>query len=862
MIASTSSSAGDSRPNATLDKSHPTTGDCSGCHTTSPTFTTDQTGNAKPANHIPTNAPCAQCHTTAGNNSVYSVTGTHQGVSNCLSCHGPPPAGGWANITIVGTASTNHMPIGNLDCNGSGCHTTAKVTAGGFKLGAASINAPTLNVAGHSTVAGKVPACTTCHESAPYVGMIASTSSSAGDSRPNATLDKSHPTTGDCSGCHTTSPTFTTDQTGNAKPANHIPTNAPCAQCHTTAGNNALYSVTGTHQGVSNCLSCHAPSVANTFANITIVSTTGINHIPIGTLDCNGSGCHTTAKLTAGGFKLGAASINAPTLNVAGHSTVAAQVGACTSCHESAPYVGMIASTSSTAGDSRPNATLDKSHPTTGDCSGCHTKTPTFSSNVTGGSKPANHIPTNAPCAQCHTTAGNYAAYVMGASGHAGITKGCATCHAYGLSFANMAAPTLKQPPSGATGHIPSNPPNGSKLNVACELCHSPTNFVTFAGTVMRHSYVTSITCMSCHELGMNWKTNTGVRLWVRDSANHHAGQDCGGSGCHNSRDKRALRPGSTAAAGATALTRDTSAGGAAGLAAAMGGFNHIRAAATPCASCHNSATAAGTPSDHIASSNSCVSCHNTRAWLPVTVVDHTQVRGSCVSCHSGALARGKSKSHIASSSACEACHTTNAWTPARFDHIAVAAHTCRSCHDSVHAMGLPSNHIATAAQCDTCHGTLAWKPAKVDHTTLTSRCLSCHNNNIALGVPPTHMDSKLDCATCHSYPDWTLTHFRHTSASYPGDHRGPVECANCHTGNTDTVPWAAPANAGSCAGCHTKDFKAAAHPKTKAGLPYTASELRNCAGACHVYSDATFKTIVKSQPGPYHRPSNVAFKH
>ena len=91
-------------------------------------------------------------------------------MSNCLSCHGPPPAGGWANITIVGTASTNHMPIGNLDCNGSGCHTTAKVTAGGFKLGAASISAPTLNVAGHTTVAGKVPACTTCHESAPVCG--------------------------------------------------------------------------------------------------------------------------------------------------------------------------------------------------------------------------------------------------------------------------------------------------------------------------------------------------------------------------------------------------------------------------------------------------------------------------------------------------------------------------------------------------------------------------------------------------------------------------------------------------------------------------------------------------------------------
>src|SRR5256885_8229284 len=57
--------------------------------------------------------------------------------------------------------------------------------------------------------------------------------------------------------------------------------------------------------------------------------------------------------------------------------------------------------------------------------------------------KPANHIPTSAPCAQCHTTAGNFGAYVMGATGHAGITTNCALCHAYGLSFYNMAPPTL-----------------------------------------------------------------------------------------------------------------------------------------------------------------------------------------------------------------------------------------------------------------------------------------------------------------------------------------------------------------------------------------------------------------------------------
>ena len=860
MIASSNTTAGDSRPNATLDKLHPTAGDCGGCHTTTPTFSGNQTAGAKPSNHIPTTALCTQCHTTAGNYAAYSVTATHQGVTNCLSCHAPSVANTFANVTIVSTPS-NHMPIGNLDCDGSGCHTTTKVTAGGFRIGSASVTAPTLNVAGHTTVAGQVPACTSCHETAPYVGMIASSNTTAGDSRPNATLDKAHPTAGDCNGCHTTSPTFTGNVTNAVKPSNHIPTTAACAQCHTTAGNYAAYSVTGTHQGVTKCLTCHAPSVAGTFANITIVSTPN-NHFPIGSLDCNGSGCHTTTKVTAGGFRIGAASVSAPTLTVAGHTTVKGVVPACTTCHETAAYVGMIASSNTTAGDSRPNATLDKSHPTTGDCGGCHVTTPTFSSNVTGGSKPSNHIPTTAACTQCHTTAGNYALYVMGATGHTGITKGCATCHAYGLSFANMAAPTLKQPPSGATGHIPSNPPNGTTLNVACELCHSPTNFTTFSGTIMRHAYVTSMKCMSCHEIGMQWKTNTGKRLWVRDSANHYKGQDCGGSGCHSSKDKRALRPGAALAAGG-AQTRATSAtGGALALAPSIGAFNHSRVTGTDCASCHNGAGASGKPADHIAVSNSCSSCHNTLAWLPVVRVDHIQVRGSCASCHNGKTARARSTNHIASSSSCETCHTTNAWTPARFDHVGVAAHTCKTCHDGVHAAGRPTNHVPTAAQCDTCHGTLGWKPAKVDHTTLTASCATCHNNNMALGIPTVHMTTRLDCATCHSYPDWTLVRYRHTSTAYPGDHKAAPACVACHVSNTDQIPWSSPANAGSCAGCHAKDFKPAAHAKTSGGLLYTANELHDCTGACHVYSDATLKSIAKPQPGPHHRAADAAFKH
>ena len=869
MVASSASTAGDSRPTA-FDKGHPTSGDCSGCHTTTPTFSTDVTNAAKPANHIPTSAACTQCHTTPGNYALYSVTGTHQGVTSCLICHSPSVATTFVNVTIT-TTSANHIPIGTLDCNGSGCHTTANVNPGGFNIGAPNIASPTLNVAGHTTVAAAVASCQSCHETAPYQGMVTSTATTAGDSRPTA-LDKAHPTTGDCNGCHTTTPTFATDQTGGStKPANHIPTSAACAQCHTTAGNYALYSVTGTHQGVTTCNTCHAPAVAGTFANIKIVSTSA-NHMPVGSVDCGSSGCHTTSNVNPGGFMIGAANISAPTLNVAGHTSVAAAVAACQTCHETAPYQGMIASTATTAGDSRPT-TFDKSHPTTGDCNGCHTTTPTFIGNVTAGSKPSNHIPTNAPCTQCHTTPGNYAAYVMGATGHAGITNNCALCHADGLSFANMAPPTLVEPPLGPTGHIPTG-------SIACELCHSNANFTTFAGTVMKHAVVRLNRCDSCHEYGMTWKTNTGVRLWVRDGPNHHAGQDCGGSGCHTSRDKRQIRPAAAAVRGTSTATATATTAAAAttdAAASAKAPAPTTRAAVAPMralimgrlggASEHVrarfGATAAAKPADHMPTTNSCQSCHTSIAWSPVRTVDHTQVIGSCISCHNGRVAFGKPLRHIASSNACDSCHTTNAWMPARFDHAAATPHACTTCHNSLQAIGMPRNHIPTTQQCDTCHGTLAWLPAKLDHSSIRSNCQSCHNNTNAVGKPAGHMTLQRDCAMCHTYPDWSsIATFQHTSAAYPGAHRSALNCVACHTTNSDQVPYPSAAGAGTCGGCHAKDFKPAAHPKTAKGALYSATELGNCSGACHIYNDANRESVTKSLPGPYHRVSDAAFKH
>src|SRR4029077_16860607 len=212
-----------------------------------------------------------------------------------------------------------------------------------------NISSPTLTVAGHSTIAeAGVLGCVSCHETAPYMGMTPS-GATPGDSRPSATLDAQRPAPGECGNCHVTTPTFASNLLPTApKPANHMPTSAPCAQCHTTIGNFGVYSVAGVHQGTTGCLTCHGPGTGP-FAGpppsntMTIVGWPGASHFPIGTADCNGSGCHSTSNVNPGGFKMGAANVSSPTLNVTGHSTIAsAGVAGCQTCHETAPYTGML----------------------------------------------------------------------------------------------------------------------------------------------------------------------------------------------------------------------------------------------------------------------------------------------------------------------------------------------------------------------------------------------------------------------------------------------------------------------------------------------------------------------------------------
>jgi len=792
-----------------------THGSCSTCHN-------NVQAQGKTPQHISTNLECDVCHSTI---SWSGAVFNHQGISGgCAQCHN--------GVTATG-APANHIPTSGAPCES--CHSTTNfMTFAGTAMN-------------HTAVAG-MP-CVTCHEAGrSFVGVTVTT-------RP----PPPHPATGDCSTCHSSTSTF-----GGLSelPPKHIPTSQACSQCHTNQADFSIFTMS--HQGItSGCANCHGAGLS--FVNMAPPALVEIpaNHIPTGSMPCES--CHSTANFTT--FAGTAMS----------HSAVSGV--SCSTCHEAGrSFVG------SPAVVTRPPAP----HVATGECSNCHFSTTTFSGAL---GIPANHIPLPAAdagnCALCHTNANDYSVYTMN---HNGIANNCAQCHGAGLSFANIAPPALKQPPTGAAAHIPTG-------NTACELCHAPTNFTTFAGTLIKHAAVSGQRCDSCHEIGMSWY---GIsNLWVRDGPNHHKGQDCGGSGCHSPRDtggggrgNAVRKTAKSAAAGSriagaaaglsaanAAATASTAISGRAGARRGSGvwpaqiaGFGqsfdstmtgrHRDTGGARCATCHSSSSRLGISRLHTWTTSSCESCHTTLAWLPVSKVDHLQAKGPCANCHNGINATGISRRHVSGTRGCDSCHTTNAWTPARFEHAAAAAQPCTRCHNGLHASGLPRNHIPTSKQCDTCHGTLSWNSAKVDHSSLTAGCSGCHNNAAAIGKPANHMTTARECQTCHTYPDWNALNFRHLSPQYPGQHRTALTCEQCHTTNSEHIVFTSAADAGTCGGCHAKNFKPDVHPKTVKGQLYSASELADCTGACHVYTDSTRATIAKSVRSPYHRVTDGSFRH
>jgi hypothetical protein len=249
-----------------------------------------------------------------------------------------------------------------------------------------------------------------------------------------------------------------------------------------------------------------------------------------------------------------------------------------------------------------------------------------------------------------------------------------------------------------------------------------------------------------------------------------------------------------------------------------------------------------------------CESCHLEGLF--------TGTPNRCELCHDGSGLRAetaKLRDHVVSSNRCDDCHDTVLWSRVVFDHAGVGG-SCSSCHDGSRATGKPVDHIATNGDCGLCHSTLGWVPARFDHSNITGSCSTCHDGITATGEPPGHFVTSSDCDACHDTRRWDPLTFRHAAGGYPGEHRRSLDCTDCHTANTDDVPWPSPAYQPDCAGCHATDFQPDEHKKVDSPrILYSVDELRDCTGPCHQYTDDTLTLIEKTRAGE-HRVSDGEF--
>lgn len=230
------------------------------------------------------------------------------------------------------------------------------------------------------------------------------------------------------------------------------------------------------------------------------------------------------------------------------------------------------------------------------------------------------------------------------------------------------------------------------------------------------------------------------------------------------------------------------------------------------------------------------------------TKPEHTGVVGGCATCHNGHTATGKPANHVATSAPCETCHrSTRTFAGARMNHSGIVAN-CSRCHNGAVAPGKPPQHIASNAPCETCHkSTNVFAGARVDHASLTGACAKCHNGATAEGKPTRHLVTAAACDSCHRTMLWTPVSYRHVSPAYV-NHGPGVDCTSCHAGNAQTAAWKFPAFRLTCAGCHVDKYQPTQHVKFErpVRMYYTVSELRDCTGSCHTYTDSTMRTVVQ----------------
>ena len=718
------------------------------------------------SSHIPSSTTCESCHlgsTPAGMvaaSATKTAPGTlfatpvpttaqiHSGITgSCASCHDTSMV--WMGMNAYPIAPT----VLTTGAQYTGFHSRPVAAASTYSVADAAhpsagdcsqCHTGTNYFSSTVVPANHIPTlstaqCTACHTSTDYSVM--------------PTLANIHAnapsTTTNCAQCHGSSAASFAIPAANFSivgfPGNHVPTSAACESCHVGAGSSIAATPVGngakfsgslmSHAGItSNCAACHGPGITGTsfvgVSKIVVMPATSpmgaSAHIPSSTT-CET--CH--LGTTPAGMVAASATKTAPGTLFATPAPTTTMIhtgitSGCSSCHDTSyVWMGMssypIAPTVLTSGaqytgfHSRPvtaastYSIADAAHPSTGDCSVCHSGTAYF----TGIAKPTGHMPTTLACATCHIVAGDYS--VAGLAGntilHTGISTGCISCHTAGASAGPFAGCTTQatcaSPPpvtyqpklmpllAGGSATAPSASTHVPAVGIACELCHSATVFTSFAGMNMKsntpaHNAVGTATCESCHEYPYVWY---GVTIKTTGSTSHHgrkAGQDC--TACHSksygSFNAARVRPVMRGAAN-TLNQRFMPGGGLASTLLQEEGvvFSHAGVAPGQCQTCHNAQVAQGIPPVHLQTRMSCDSCHRTTAWKPAQFSHQGVLPGQCQVCHNSAAATGKPAGHFVSARSCDACHRTVSWLPVSYPHISPLYQPqpgnpgCVSCH-------------------------------------------------------------------------------------------------------------------------------------------------------------------------------------
>jgi hypothetical protein len=103
--------------------------------------------------------------------------------------------------------------------------------------------------------------------------------------------------------------------------------------------------------------------------------------------------------------------------------------------------------------------------------------------------------------------------------------------------------------------------------------------------------------------------------------------------------------------------------------------------------------------------------------------------------------------------------------------------------------------------------------------------------------MPSGHFGTTQQCDSCHATSGWLpVIRYVHTG-NYPGDHGVSLTCTDCHTSNSEDVPWPYSTWAPDCAACHADDYEPGK------GLHSNISNDRDCAGSrCHSVSDSSWE--------------------